>query len=378
MMNMELHQILNITGGQFFYRHKLYGKSGKDRGARMGIRKKTAALAAGMILLLTGCAGKEQAPKVEVDISPVVTTKEDTAGNENLKIGSLVMSNSGEWYTEAIKGMEAAASDLGVKLLEQNSSGILGVEEKQIQSFVMSGVDAIVCCPISSTETGRALYEAEKAGVPAITWSTTVDIPITAQVRVDATALGEGSGDFLVEYIRTWNLSGQKIGMISTETNNVGVECCAAFRKAVEDLEYDGSAMIVGEVLTESAENEKAAVDRMFVQHSDLDIIWCWNQAALQACIDYVKESGNKDLLIVGTEMSVGLAKAMLEDEVNLLAVTTQLPYNMGYKAVVNAVRAAKGELVETSIIVPVFTYEKDDPDGLAQYIESHEAFTKK
>ena len=344
----------------------------------MKIRKKAAALTVGMLLLLTGCAGEAQAPQIDVDISPVVTKKEDTAGNENLKIGSLVMSNSGEWYTEAIKGMEAAASDLGVKLLEQNSSGILGVEEKQIQSFVMSGVDAIVCCPISSTETGLPLYEAEKAGVPVITWSTTVDIPVTAQVRVDAVALGQDTGDYLVEYIRTWNLSGLKIGMISTEINNVGVECCAAFRKAVEDLEYDGSASIVSEVMTESAENDRAAVDRIFAQHSDLDIIWCWNQASLQACIDYARESGKKDLIILGTEMSVGLAKAMQEEDVNLLAVTTQLPYNMGYTAVVNAVRAAKGEPVETSIIVPVFTYRKDDPERLRQYIESHEAFTKK
>lgn len=326
---------------------------------------------------LTGCAENGGAPLVDVDISPILSLQDDTTGNEGLKIGSVIMSNSGEWNSEAIKGMETAAADLGVSLQEQNSSGILGVEEKQIQNFILSGVDAIVCCPISPEETGAALAEAEAAGIPVITWNSTVNADVTAAVRVDSTALGADTGDYLVEYVHTWNLSGLKIGMLTNESYSTGIERCNGFRKAVEELESGGTAAIVSEIPAESAQEAADAVAKMLAEHPDLDVIWCWNQTSLLACLDTVKELGKPELIIMGTEMSVNLAKDMQEDAINLLAVTTQLPYNMGYKAVANAVRAAKGEEVEKSIIIPTFTYVKSDKDGLAQYIESHMVFTK-
>lgn len=343
----------------------------------MGTKCKTTLALICSVLLLTGCTGSSGAPHVDVDISPIASAQNDSKGNEGLVIGSVTMSSSGEWFGEVIAGMKTAAADLGITLVEQDSNGDLAAEEAQIRGFIKDGVDAIVICPITSDQTGKVLYDAEKAGIPVVTWNTTVDTDITAAVYVDPVALGGDTGDYLVEYIRTYNLSGLKIGMITNKSYTIGVARCDGFKESIEDLEKSGNVSVVSEILAETTEETVTAVTKMLSDHPDLDMIWCWNQTSLLACIDTVKGLEKSDLIIMGTDMSMDLAKDMQEDSVNLLAVTTQLPYNMGYKAVVNAVQAAKGEEIDKTIMIPTFTYVKSDTDGLAQYIETHAAFAQ-
>ena len=329
------------------------------------------------ILLLTGCGKTGKAPDVNVDVSPIISSADDTMENEALVIGSITMINEGEWYGEVLSGVRDAASDLGVTLVDMASNSDVNLEEQQIRSLINDRVDAIVICPITTDRTGNVLMEAEMVGIPVITWNTVVDADITAAVCVDSNALGGDTGEYLSEYIRTYNLSGLKIGLITNESYTIGVARCDGFKESIKDLEKDGSITVVSEMLAETTEESTEAVRRMLSEHSDIDIIWCWNQTSLLACIDVVKEMGRSDLIITGTDMSMDLAKDMQGDSVNLLAITTQLPYNMGYKAVVNAVEAAKGNAVDKTILIPTFTYKKSDTDGLEQYIDSHKAFAQ-
>lgn len=343
----------------------------------MKIKQMIAVVLIGSMSLLAGCANSSEAPSADVDMSPIAAGGNNLEGNDQLVIGSITMSSEGEWFGEVMAGVRTAASDLGVTLVEQDSGGDVAAEQKQINSFIKDGVDAMIICPITSDQTGEWLLEAEKAGIPAVTWNTVVDADITAAVCVDSNALGGDTGDYLVEYVRTYNLSGLKIGMITNKSYSIGVARCEGFKEAIEDLEEDGSAAVVSEILAETTDETVQAVNQMLSEYPDIDIIWCWNQTSLLACIDVAKEKGKSDLIIMGTDMSMSIAEDMQGNSANILAVTTQLPYNMGYKAVVNAVQAAKGIEVDKTIIIPTFTYVKSDTDGLEQYIESHAAFAQ-
>ena len=327
--------------------------------------------------LLTGCTKNKDEQSKKVDISPIASEQDNTKGNEKLVIGSITMSNDGEWYGEVMAGVKAAASDLGITLVEKSSNGDVDEEEKFIRGFIKDGVDSIIICPITSDRTGKVLEDSEKAGIPTITWNTTVNSKITAEVCVDSNALGGDTGRYLSEYVRTYNLSNIKLGLLTNKSYDIGVARCDGFKESINDMVKDGSVSIVSEILAETTEESTEAVKKMLTENPDINMIWCWNQTSLLACIDTVKEMGKKDIDILGTDMSMDLAKDMQEDDVKLLAVTTQLPYNMGYKAVVNAVQAAKGNKVDETIVIPTFTYKKSDTDGIKQYIESHAAFAQ-
>ena len=75
--------------------------------------------------------------------------------------------------------------------------------------------------------------------------------------------------------------------------------------------------------------------------------------------------------------MSVDLAKDMQSEAVKLQAITTQMPYDIGYKAVENAVKAAKGETIDKETLVPLKTYTKDNADEIQTYIDEHKDLVK-
>ena len=119
-------------------------------------------------------------------------------------------------------------------------------------------------------------------------------------------------------------------------------------------------------------EDAEVVAKRLLKEHDNAAMLWAWNQSSLLGAVDAVKKSGKNDIIIMGTDMSMELANDMLGNEVKLQAVTTQLPYNMGYKAVVNAVKAAKGEKVESKVLIPLDTIVKSDAAAVNQYIENH------
>ena len=102
-------------------------------------------------------------------------------------------------------------------------------------------------------------------------------------------------------------------------------------------------------------------------------MIWCWNQTSLLGCAAALQNAGKSDIVLMGTDMSVELAKDMQSDDITLQAITTQMPYDMGYQAVENAVKAVKGEDVEKEVMIPTYTYTKENMDEIQTYIDEHQ-----
>lgn len=347
---------------------------------RVGVMKRGKALLLAAIVLamsiLPGCSGqkKEEDLKKEVEEfnASIKKTESNTNGNRDIVVGSVNMGMNGEWFAEVMNGIRDAGKDLGVNLKMLDSDSDLELEKQNINSLVQEGIDVLVISPISSDETVKSLQPVKDAGIPIITWNTTVNTDVTAAVGVDATALGADTGDYVVEYIKTYNLKKVNMILLTNTFYDVGIARCDGFRESIQDLVNEGVINIVAEDQAETFDEGVEVTKELLKNHSDVDMIWAWNQGSLLGCIDAVKSEHREDIVVMGTDMSMQLANDMLEDKVSLQAVTTQLPYNMGYKAVVNAVRAARGETVENKVVIPLATYTKDQTSEIKQYIENH------
>jgi len=326
---------------------------------------------------LAGCAG---ASTREEDISEQVREfydsieKTDTVTEDNgdIVVGSVNMGMNGEWFVEVMNGIHDAGDDLGVTLEMTDSEDDLQKEAANIDMLMDKGIDVLVISPIDANKTAQSLKEVQAAGIPIITWNTNVNTDVTAAVGVDATALGADTGNYVVEYIKTNNLSNVNLYLLTNTSYEIGVARCDGFKYAIQDLVDEGIIHIVAEDVYEAREEAAAATAKALQEHTEIDMIWAWNQSSLLGAIDSVKAAGAKDVIVMGTDMSMALANDMLGDEISLQAVTTQLPYNMGYKAVVNAVRAARGEEVDKKVLIPLSTIVKDDVESIEQYIENH------
>lgn len=329
------------------------------------------------VCVLSGCQNsndneeniEEQVKEFNASIEKVSS---DNAANSNIVIGSVNMGMNGEWFSEVMNGIRNAGSDLNVKLEMLDSESDLEKEKAHISALVEKGVDALIISPIDSNVSAQSLQMAKDANIPIITWNTTVNMDVTESVCVDSEALGGDTGNYMVEYIKTNNLKNVNLYLLTNTSYDIGIARCDGFKNAIADLVDEKTIKIVGEDDAETLDVGVEATAAALKANSDINMIWAWNQASLLGAIQAVKESGRNDIVVMGTDMSMALAEDMMGDDVNLQAITTQLPYNMGYMAVVNAVKAANNEEIEKKVIIPLSTIVKSEPDKITQYIENH------
>ena len=330
-----------------------------------------------VICVLSGCndvkkADENMSEKAMEYNASIEKKSPDTVANSKIVIGSVNMGMNGEWFSEVMNGIRSAGSDLNVKLEMLDSESDLEKEKAHIKTLVDKGVDAIIISPIDSTVSAESLKIAKDKKIPIITWNTTVNTDVTEAVIVDSNALGGDTGNYMVEYIKTNNLKNVNLYLLINKSYDVGVARCDGFRSSIEELVDEGIINIVGEGDAETLDAGVELTGEALKAHPDINMIWAWNQGALLGAIQKVKDAKRSDIVVMGTDMSMSLAEDMLNDEVDLQAITTQLPYNMGYMAVLNAVNAVNKKEVDKKVIVPLSTIIKSEPDKINQYIENH------
>jgi len=296
--------------------------------------------------------------------------------DDKITIGNVIFESTNEWFVEAIAGMEDAAKKLDVNLIETDSRYDVNVERDLIQEQIKNKVNAIVVCPLTVAESGLALQEAINMNIPVVTWNTVVSPPPTAQVVVDNSKLGSATGEYLIEYIKANNIKKLNMLCIINTEFSIGVERCNGFMGAVHPLISNGTINMVADVKGHMYEETCVTVEKMMTENPDINFIWCWNQMTTNATVDTLKKLNRTDVIVAGTDMSIALAREMLSSD-NVIAITTQQPYEMGYRAVEAAVKAAQGKSPEKSISIPTITYTKEKPDEIKKYIEDHKKFVK-
>ena len=298
--------------------------------------------------------------------------------DSKLTVGSILFDTSNEWFVEAIAGMQDASKDLNAKLSVVDIHYDGDAERDSIREQLKNKAGAIVICPLTVEDTGNALTEATKLGVPVVTWNTVVEPKPNAEILVDAKKLGSATGDYLVDYVHKNNLKDLKAFLFIDKSFSIGIARCNGFRESVAPLLKSGELEIVAESEGQLIEEVKVTLKKMLAERGDINFIWCWNQMTLVGTVEVLKELGRSDILVTGTDMSLELAKDMLGDEVNLIAVTTQQPYKMGYEAVATAAKLANGVTAEKEISIPTLTYTKDDKAALEEYVKIHAKYVTK
>lgn len=322
----------------------------------------------------TETAATEAAAAASTEAAATEAATPAATDNSDIVIGSIIMNTSGEWFAEVMQGMEAAGKELGVTVNIVSSDNEVSKESDNVATFVAQGVNAICISPLSSDASVAALEDAKAQGIPVINWNTTVNTETNGFVGVSNYDLGGMTGKYVAEYVKENFPGGCKMACLTNSSYEVGVERCKGFTDAVAGVE---GLEIVASQDAESQEEGLDITEQILTANPDIDLIWAWNQTSLLGCVAALENAGNSDIVIMGTDMSVDLAKDMQKDSIKLQAVTTQMPYDIGYNAVANAVKAAKGESVEKELLVPLKTYTKDQTADIQTYIDEHASLVK-
>ena len=139
-----------------------------------------------LLLLLTGCAGKQ----------------EQAGDNASIVVGFSQLGAESSWRIANTVSMEQAARDAGYGLMTENANQKQEKQIDAIRSFIAYRVDVIVFSPIVETGWDNVLTEAKQAGIPVILMDRMIetqdDSLYTAYIGADFYAEGRRAGEYLV------------------------------------------------------------------------------------------------------------------------------------------------------------------------------------
>ena len=291
--------------------------------------------------------------------------------NDEVKIYSIMYNEDLEWFEEAIKGMEDAAKKNRVTFKNFNSYYDVDSEYMLAEKIIEEKPGAVLFCPLDNENSSRTAKYIKSHGIPVVTWNTVIDEPVSNQVVVDSIQLGAKTGEYLLKYFEANHLSKVKTALISNHSYSISEKRCNGFKDSIRPLVDSGKITLVQEVTAELPEETSRNVRHLLDANPDIELIWCWNQTTLLSCLQTLKELKRNDILLCGTDLSASLANEMLNPESNLIAVTTQQPYLMGYVAIENAICAYAKQNIEKVTEIPVMTFTKENTNSLKDYLES-------
>jgi len=301
----------------------------------------------------------------------------EAEGDEDrLEIGAIVLDTRGEWMSEVIHGVNAAGEELGVDVIVQSSDADINREADIIDNFIAQQIDGLAWMPQSDQASVAAFNRAYDADNPIVTFNSRVDTPNSKYfVGVDNYDLGRLTGEHAVEYIQNHMGGEAKIAVIGITKYSVGIERVDGFMEVVQELP---GVEIVAKQDAEFREEGLEVVESVLQANPDTDLIWCWNLTSMLGAAAAVQSAGlQDDIVMMGTDMSLDVARLMLNEDSFLKAVTTQQPYEIGYRSIENAVELAQTGETDTTVLVPLKTYTSDEKGELQQYIEERDYLTE-
>ena len=194
-----------------------------------------------------------------------------------------------------------------------SSDSDVAKESALIDDLVAQQVSAISISPQSDTASVPAFERAVDAKIPVVTWNSKVNSPkSTYFVGVNNYDLGKNTGVFAVDYLKK-NFDGKaKIAVIGTSKYSVGIDRVRGFMDQIKTLP---GVEVVAKQDAEFKELGLSVTESVLEAHPDTQVIWCWNQGALLGALAAVKSNPKSKVLLMGTDMSIDLARAMLEPE---------------------------------------------------------------
>jgi len=290
---------------------------------------------------------------------------------KDIILGAVQMTAETEWFRTIELGIRSAADKAGAKVLVGNARAQVDTEAQIVDNFVARGVDAIIISALNPTSSVPALKRAVDNGVKLVDYNTTIDSPImTTFVGVDNTELGAQMGRYLAEHIKDKMGGNAKIALITIPKYEAGRQRREGFVKEVTRVP---GVSIVAEQEGEFPAPAADKAETILEGHPETQLIWAANEGGLVGAITAARSREGK-VKIYGTDMSLQVARALLDPKSGVIAVATQDPYTIGYKSAEFAIAKVKGEQTPAKALVPLELFTADKPDAVKDYIAKYEA----
>ncbi|MCB8838065.1 sugar ABC transporter substrate-binding protein [Aurantimonas sp. VKM B-3413] len=290
-----------------------------------------------------------------------------------ISIGSIIYARDSQFWQQVEKGMQDAAKKYDVDLAVSLNQRQLSTEAQVVENFMTRQVDAIIMPPLDAQASMAAARRAAKQGVTVIDYDAPFNDPGIAKhtIGVDSFELAAEVTAKMRESLD--EKGGGKVALITLPPTNPNMK--VRRDGAMSNLKGD-DIEVVSEVAAATPDAGASALETILQRTPDISAVWASNSGSLSGSAAAAKRI-KSDVKLYGVDMSVELAKAMLDPNGKVYAVSDQQPYKVGYSAVETAVQSLTGKNPPRKVLVPVKVYSRDDPKDVQSYIDFVESLGK-
>ena len=267
-------------------------------------------------------------------------------------------------FWQAVKaGADQAAEEFGVEVTFEGPDSEAQVDRQidMLAAALAKSPDAIGFAALDSQAAIPMLRKANDAGIPIVAFDSGVDsdIPVTT-ATTDNIAAAALAADKMAEFIGE---QGQVAVIAHDQTSSTGVNRRDGFVNRMAESYPDIEVVTIQYGAGDQLQSTEIAKS-ILTANPDLKGIFGTNEGSAIGVVNGVRESGAKDIVIIGFDSGAAQKEAIRS---GLMAgAITQNPVGIGYETVKAAVQALKGESVPEIIDTGFYYYDAtniDDPE---------------
>lgn len=303
------------------------------------------------LALLSGCGGQEASQPG----NDQQNQQQSSGQQEPVKIAVIVKALNSDYWKIVEAGAKAAGKDLGVEVEVLGPSAETAVSEQvsMIEDQITKRVSALAVAPSQPASAIPVFDQAKAAGIPVVLIDTDAQWPDKVSfVGTGNYNGGKLAGEFLAEKLgkggKVVILRGAMGDPTHDERANGAVEVMKAQGLEIVDTQPANSERGLGMTVMENILQAHPDIQGMFATNDEMAL------GAFRAI-----QAAKKQIITVGFDGSPDALKSITAGE--LTASVAQSPYNIGYKGVEAAVKAAKGEQVDNRIDTGTSVISKDN-----------------
>ncbi|MFE9375022.1 substrate-binding domain-containing protein [Streptomyces sp. NPDC006855] len=264
------------------------------------------------------------------------------------RIGMSLSTLNNPFFVQMKEGAQAEAEKAGIDLTVTDAQNDASQQANQLQNFTSSGVSSIIVNPVDSDAVGPGVRSANQADIPVIASDRGVNKADTATlVASDNVAGGRLAADALADKLGG---KGSIVILQGTAGTSASRERGAGFAEGLKA--YPDIKVVAKQPADFDRTKGLDVMTNLIQSHPDVTGVFAENDEMALGAVKALGGKAGKSVSVVGFD---GTPDGLTAVEAGTLyASVAQQPAELGKIAVRNAVKAAKDEMVASTVKVPV------------------------
>ena len=282
----------------------------------------------------------------------------DSSTSTKPKLGLSLSTLNNPFYVQLKSGAQAEAKKLGLDLTVTDAQNDASQQANQLQNFTSSSYGAIIVNPVDSDAASNSVKAADKAKIPVIAVDRAVN-----KAAVDTLVASDNivGGELAAKTI------GEKLGGTGKIVILQGQAGTSAARERAEGFAkglkaFPGIQVVAQQPADFDRTKGLDVMSNLLQAHPDVQGVIAANDEMALGAIKALGSKAGKSVSVVGFDGTPDGLTAVKQG--TLYASVAQQPSQLGRIAVDNALRAAQGKKVETTVKVPVKVVTKENVAG--------------